>query len=198
MREKFICAHFATSWHYKIGSKARFFASSPPYRFLPKTAFFRPIRPLWGQNPPFAEHFLLLRTGFSRPKSHFTPKKSVRRGVFRPKHPKFDFCRRGKRESRRFSLPPPLHSKNTSRLSLQTSPLFATSSLVLSQTSLPRTNSHSILRAGHAPTRIYALAHSPNLPFLPSPFTSPHNKLYISRLSVKASPAFTFTFTATI
>ena len=41
------------------------------------------------------------------------------------------------------SHPPPLHSKNTSRLSLQTSPLFATSSLVLSQTSLPRTNSLS-------------------------------------------------------
>ena len=53
------------------------------------------------------------------------------------------------------------------------------------------------LRAGHAPTRIYALALSANLPFLPSPFTSPRNKLYISRLSVKANPAFTFTFTAT-
>ena len=52
------------------------------------------------------------------------------------------------------------------------------------------------LRAGHAPTRIYALAHSANLPFLPSPFTSPRNKLYISCLSVKANPAFTFTFTA--
>ena len=42
-----------------------------------------------------------------------------------------------------FSSPPPLRSKNTSRLSLQTSPLFATSSLVLSQTSLPRTKSLS-------------------------------------------------------
>ena len=42
-----------------------------------------------------------------------------------------------------FSFPPPLHSKNTSRLSLKTSPLFATSSLVLSQTSLPRTKSLS-------------------------------------------------------
>ena len=40
-----------------------------------------------------------------------------------------------------FSLPTPLRSKNTSRLSLKTSPLFATSSLVLSQTSLPRTKS---------------------------------------------------------
>ena len=96
-----------------------------------------------------------------------------------------------------FSLPPPLHSKNTSRLSLKTSPLFATSSLVSSQTSLPRTNSPSLLRAGHAPTRIYARALSANLPFLPSPFTSPRNKLYINRLRVKANPAFTFTFTAT-
>ena len=57
---------------------------------------------------------------------------------------------------------------------------------------------HSILRAGHAPTRIYVPAHSAKFPFLPSPFTSPLNKLYINRLSVKASPAFTFTFTATI
>ena len=57
---------------------------------------------------------------------------------------------------------------------------------------------HSILRAGHAPTRIYAPAHSANFPFLPSPFTLTRNKLYISRLSVKANPAFTFTFTATI
>ena len=96
-----------------------------------------------------------------------------------------------------FSLPPPLHSKNTSRLSLQTSPLFATSSLVSLKTSLPHTNSHSILRAGHAPTRMYALAHSANLPFLPSPFTLPRNKLYISRLSVKANPTFTFTTNTT-
>ena len=42
-----------------------------------------------------------------------------------------------------FSLPPPLHSKKTSRLSLQTSPLFATSSLVSLKTSLPRTKSLS-------------------------------------------------------
>jgi len=82
-----------------------------------------------------------------------------------------------------FSLPPLLLSKNTSRLSLKTS--------------LPRTKPHSILRAGHAPTRIYAPALSANLPFLPSPFTSPRNKLYINRLRVKANPAFTFTFTAT-
>ena len=42
-----------------------------------------------------------------------------------------------------FSLPPPLRSKNTSRLSLQTSPLFTTSSLVSLKTSLPRTRSLS-------------------------------------------------------
>ena len=37
-----------------------------------------------------------------------------------------------------FSSPPPLRSKNTSRLSLQTSPLFTTSSLVSLKTFLPR------------------------------------------------------------
>ena len=42
-----------------------------------------------------------------------------------------------------FSSPPPLHSKNTSRLSLKTSPLFATSSLVSLKTSPPRTKSLS-------------------------------------------------------
>ena len=96
-----------------------------------------------------------------------------------------------------FSSPPPLRSKNTSRLSLKTSPLFETSSLVSLKTSLPRHQLPFTLRAGHAPTRIYAPAHSANFPFLPSPFTSPRNKLCINRLSVKANPAFTFTFTAT-
>ena len=42
-----------------------------------------------------------------------------------------------------FSSPPPLRSKKTSRLSLKTSPLFATSSLVSLKTSLPRTKSIS-------------------------------------------------------
>jgi len=56
-----------------------------------------------------------------------------------------------------FSLPPPLRSKNTSRLSLQTSPLFATSSLVSLKTSLPphqlpftptrRTRAYAYIRA---------------------------------------------------
>ena len=77
MREKFICAHFATSSHCKIGSKARFFASSPPCDFLPQTALFRPIRPLWGQKPPFSGCFSLQFARNSRPKSHFAPKKSV-------------------------------------------------------------------------------------------------------------------------
>ena len=68
-----------------------------------------------------------------------------------------------------FSSPHPLRSKNTSRLSLQTSPLFATSSLVFSQ-NLPTPHKFPFtLRAGHAPPRIYALALSANLPFLPSP-----------------------------
>ena len=51
-----------------------------------------------------------------------------------------------------FSSPPPLHSKNTSRLSLQTSPLFATSSLVSLKTSLPAQNPFHPTRR----TRAYA------------------------------------------
>ena len=93
--------------------------------------------------------------------------------------------------------PPPLHSKNTSRLSLKTSPLFAASSLVSLKTSPPHSSSPSFPRTGHAPSRTYTPAHSPNFVFCLHSFTSHHNKLYISRLSVKGNPAFTFTPTAT-
>ena len=41
MREKFICAHFATSLHCKIDSKAHFFASPPPLLFRPEISVFR-------------------------------------------------------------------------------------------------------------------------------------------------------------
>ena len=164
----------------------------------PKQPFFVRSSHFWGKNHLFRGVFLFSSRDFLARNLCFRRKNQFSEENFFPNRPYFDFGRQGKRESRRFSPPPPLRSKNTSRLSLNTSPLFATSSLVSSQTSPPRTKSHSILRAGHAPTRIYALAHSPNLPFLPSPFTSPRNKLYISRLSVKANPAFTFTFTATI
>ena len=75
--KKLICTHFATSLRCKIGSKVRFFARSPPCDFSPKTALFRPIRPVWGQKPPFAGCFSLQLTRNSRPKSHFAPKKSV-------------------------------------------------------------------------------------------------------------------------
>ncbi len=40
MREKFICAHFVTSWHCKIGSKAHFFAATPPHLFHSKISVF--------------------------------------------------------------------------------------------------------------------------------------------------------------
>ena len=40
MRENFICAHFATSWHCKIGSKAHFFAAPPPHLFRSKISVF--------------------------------------------------------------------------------------------------------------------------------------------------------------
>ena len=58
-----------------------------------------------------------------------------------------------------FSSPPPLRSKNTSRLSLKTSPLFATSSLVSLKTSLPRTKSLSPY-AQDTRLRVYTRPHS--------------------------------------
>ena len=61
----------------KSAVKPVFFASSPPYHFHPKTALFRPIQPLLGQKPPFSGCFSLQLASFSRPKSHFAPKKSV-------------------------------------------------------------------------------------------------------------------------
>ena len=118
-----------------------------PIIFTPKPPFFAQFGHFWGENHLFRGVFLfssreiLARNLCFRRKNQFD-------GVFLlGVRPNFDFCRRRKEESRRFSLPPPLHSKNTSRLSLKTSPLFATSSLVSLKTSLPRTNSHSILRA---------------------------------------------------
>ena len=40
MREKFICAHFATSSHCKIDSKAHFFTAPPPLLFRSKISVF--------------------------------------------------------------------------------------------------------------------------------------------------------------
>ena len=54
-----------------------FFRFSPLCDFPSKTALFRPIRPVWGLNPPFSGCFPLQLTRFSSPKSHFAPKKSV-------------------------------------------------------------------------------------------------------------------------
>ena len=61
----------------KSAVKSVFFASSPPCDFLPKTALFRPIQPLLGQNPPFTGCFSLQFARNSRSKSLFSPKKSV-------------------------------------------------------------------------------------------------------------------------
>ena len=181
----------------KSAVKSDFSLHPLPVISHPKPPFF--VRPshFWGKIHLFRGVFLFSSREILARNLCFSRKNQFDEEFLFGIRPYFDFVRRRKEESRRFSLPPPLRSKNTSRLSLQTSPLFATSSLVSLKTSLPRTNSPSLLRAGHAPTRIYALALSANLPFLPSPFTSPRNKLYISRLSVKANPAFTFTFTAT-
>jgi len=77
----------------------------------------------------------------TRTKSKRTSWKNKKRRTKRKGHHRKDQAQASKRNC--FSLPPPLHSKNTSRLSLKTSPLFATSSLVSLKTSPPRTKSLS-------------------------------------------------------
>ena len=109
----------------------------------PKPPFFARFGHFWGKFHLFRGVFLfssreiLARNLCFRKKNQFDGEFLL--GI----RPYFDFGRRRKEESRRFSPPPPLRSKNTSRLSLQTSPLFATSSLVSLKTSLPRTKSLS-------------------------------------------------------
>ena len=98
-----------------------------------------------------------------------------------------------------FSFPPPLHSKNTSQLSLKTSPLFRDFPPLVFISNLP--TPYKLPFTPTRRTRAYAYIHARALSefaILPSPFTLAHNKLYISCLSVKTNPAFTFTFTATI
>ena len=143
MREKFICTHFATSKHCKIGYKPIFSLNPLPAVSQPKPPFFVHFGRFWVENRLLRGVFLfgsrdfLARNLILRRKNQFD-------GEFLfGLRPNFDFCRRGKEESRRFSPPPPLSSKNTSRLSLKTSPLFATSSLVSLKTSLSRTKSLS-------------------------------------------------------
>ena len=155
-----------------------FFRFTPSLRFPPQNRRFLPISAALGAKTTFCGVFFSsVREKFSPEISVFAEKISLT-GCFCLEFARISTLAGEEKEKVGVFLPPPpLRSKNTSRLSLQTSPLFATSSLVSLKTSLPRTKSHSILRAGHAPTRIYAHAHSPNLPFLPSPFTSPRNKL---------------------
>ena len=182
----------------KSAVKSVFSLHPLPVIFSPKPPFFARFGRFGGKNHLFRGVFLIILRDFLARNLCFRRKNQFDEEFFVWNSPEFRLLQaRKKRKEGGFSLPPPLHSKNTSRLSLKTSPLFATSSLVSLKTSLPHTNSHSILRAGHAPTRIYALALSANLPFLPSPFTLPRKKLYINLLRVKANPTFTFTFTAT-
>ncbi len=61
MRENFICTHFATSWHCKIGSKAHFFTSTPPPLFRSKISVF----PTFPSFEPDSERF------FKRSRSFF-------------------------------------------------------------------------------------------------------------------------------
>ena len=68
MRENFICAHFATSWHCKIGSKARFFSATPPHLFRSKISLF-PAFPRF--EPDFGRFFEESHSFFPRSTVYF-------------------------------------------------------------------------------------------------------------------------------
>ena len=167
-----------------------------PVISTPKPPFFARSSHFWSENHLFRGVFLftlreiLARNRILRRKNQFD-------GVFfRPKYRNSTFAGEEKEKEGVSSPPSPTPFEKYKPTFSPNVPTFRDFLPCFSQ-NLP--TPHKIpftLRAGHAPTRIYALAHSANLPFLPSPFTSPRNKLYISCLSVKTSPAFTFTFTA--
>ena len=163
----------------------------------PKPPFFVRFGLIWGKNRLFRGVFLFSSRDFLARNLIFRRKNQFDGVFFRPKYRNSTFAGVEKRKVGVFS-PLPHSTRKIQADFLSKRPHFSRlPPLFLSKPPYPDTNSHSILRAGHAPTRIYAPALSANLPFLPSPFTSPRNKLQINRLSVKANPAFTFTFTAT-
>ena len=67
MRENFICAHFATSQPCKIGSKAHFFAATPPHLFRSKISVF----PAFLRSNPISGDFSRDRARFSPCEVHF-------------------------------------------------------------------------------------------------------------------------------
>ena len=86
MRENFICTHFATSSHCKIGSKAHFFAPSPPHLFRSKiSAFpaFPRFEPDFGRFFEETHSFFALRSPlFSRLASFWVRLRTIFRGIF--------------------------------------------------------------------------------------------------------------------
>ena len=86
MREKFICAHFVTSWHCKIGSKAHFFAATPPHLFRPKISVFPTFprfEPDSGRFFKRSRSFFALRSPlFSRLSSFWSQLRTIFREIF--------------------------------------------------------------------------------------------------------------------
>ena len=109
----------------------------------PKPPFFARFGHFWGENHLFRGVFLFNSREILAQNLCFRRKNQFDGVFLLAIRPKYNICRRGKSESRRRFLFLPTPLKNTSQLSLKTSPLFATSSLVLSQTSLPHTKSLS-------------------------------------------------------
>ena len=109
-----------------------------PIIFTPKPPFFVRSSHFWGKKHLFRGVFLFSSRDFLA-RNRILRRKNQFDGVFfRPKYRNSTFAGEEKEKEGVSSPPPPLRSKNTSRLSLQTSPLFATSSLVSLKTSLPR------------------------------------------------------------
>ena len=73
MRENFICTHFATSWHCKIGSKAHFFTSTPPHLFRPEISVF----PTFPRFEPDFGRFFEGTSLFSAPNFNFSSLRPV-------------------------------------------------------------------------------------------------------------------------
>ena len=128
-----------------------------PVISTPKPPFFARSSHFWSENHLFRGVFLftlreiLARNRILRRKNQFD-------GVFfRPKYRNSTFAGEEKEKEGVSSPPPPLRSKNTSRLSLQTSPLFATSSLVSLKSFLPR---HQLPFNPTRRTRAYAYIHT--------------------------------------
>ena len=199
MREKFICAHFVTSWHCKIGSKAHFFAATPPHLFRPKISVFPTFprfEPDSGRFFKRSRSFFALRSPlFSRLSSFWSQLRTIFREIFPTFPSALPFLHSVKAFSFRVSLSLPFSSPSFSIdfLSALHSPLPLHSlSHFLSHSSplfhlppqLPHERAHPRALRAHAYTRTYP--HVRRFSFIAFTASHPHhNSLCTNALGVK-------------